>query len=200
MARSPTSRSRRVRALVAVDPAGRVSTYGDIADCGRAFQPAHRRLDHAHRFVGPALASGDHRVRPAGTAPDHPAAGAAARRRRAGRATAGSAGATFATSSEPSTLARAPAAPARPCAPDPGTPRRSTADAARAPRAGTSTRATTSAAIPAAALQRSISPSSASPHDSASTTTTPAAHDAGRQYGVMSVMPGAAVPAKSTVP
>ena len=49
-------------------------------------------------------------------------------------------------------------------------------------------------------LQRSIKPSSASPHDNASTTTTPAAHDAGRQYGVMSVIPGAAVPAKSTVP
>ena len=47
---------------------------------------------------------------------------------------------------------------------------------------------------------RSTRPSSASPHDSASTTTTPAAHDAGRQYGVMSVIPGAAVPAKSTVP
>ena len=48
--------------------------------------------------------------------------------------------------------------------------------------------------------QRSTRPSSASPHASASTTTTPAAHDAGRQYGVMSVMPGAAVPANSTVP
>ena len=45
-----------------------------------------------------------------------------------------------------------------------------------------------------------MSPSSASPQDSASTTTTPAAQDAGRQYGVMSVIPGAAVPMKSTVP
>ncbi len=32
-----------VRALVASIPAGRVSTYGDIADAAGAFQPPHRR-------------------------------------------------------------------------------------------------------------------------------------------------------------
>ena len=53
-----------VRALVASIPPGRVSTYGDIAVSGRTFQPAHRRLDHAHGLVGPAMAPGDsaHRV------------------------------------------------------------------------------------------------------------------------------------------
>ena len=74
-----------VRALVASIPPGRVSTYGDIAEAARSFQPAHRRLDHAHRFVGSAVAPGDPGVRSACAAPEHATTRTIARRRRARR-------------------------------------------------------------------------------------------------------------------
>ena len=59
----------RVRALVAVDPRRPGRDLRRYRRCRRAFQPAHRRLDHADRLLGPALAPGDHRVRagPRGT-------------------------------------------------------------------------------------------------------------------------------------
>ncbi len=56
-----------VRALVASIPPAGSSTYGDIADAAGLSSPAHRRLDHAHRFVGSAVAPGDQGVRPPGT-------------------------------------------------------------------------------------------------------------------------------------
>jgi len=61
------------------------------------------------------------------------------------------------------------------------------------------TRATTSAATPAADSSARSARRRPHPMPARRRPPTPAAHDAGRQYGVMSVMPGAAVPAKSTV-
>ncbi len=189
-----------VRALVASIPAGRVSTYGDHRRRGRAFQPPDRRLDHAHGFVGSSVASGHQGLRPARSALDYAAIGAVARRRGAGQRWPGQAvrgpprvlSAPTACQSTSRTSAAVRARPGNAAAVDRGC---SACTARRNINARNSI-----CGHSGSGLQRSISPSSASPHDSASTTTTPAAHDAGRQYGVMSVMPGAAVPAKSTVP
>ena len=74
--------------------AGRLDTRRPGVDvrrhrrCRKAFQPAHRRLDHAHRLLRPALASGDHRVGTAGQASDHPAVGTASGRRGSRQSTA----------------------------------------------------------------------------------------------------------------
>ena len=47
-----------VRALVASIPAGRVATYGDIADAAGLSSPRIVGVDHAHRLLGSAVAPG----------------------------------------------------------------------------------------------------------------------------------------------
>ena len=167
----------------------------------RAFQPAHRRVDHADRLVGSAVAPGHQRVGPARAAPGHPATGAAARRGRAGQRRPGARCARCATSSERRQIGcRGSGGPAPRCGPSRGTPPPSTADAARARQAGTSTRATTSAATPAAGSTARRARRRPHPRPARRRRPRPPPTTRAASTGVMSVMPGAAVPAKSTVP
>ncbi len=171
----------RVRALVAAIPPGSVVHLWRHRLCRRAFQPAHRRLDHAHRLLRPALASGDHRIRAPRATFDHPAAGIAAsrrgpRRRRPDRATRG----PLRISTEARLNLKHQ--------PHQGRGARQTRERVggrsrvqRMNRKRNINARNNICGHSGSAFHRSISPSSASPQDSASTTTTPAAQEAGRQ-------------------
>ncbi len=161
-----------VRALVASIPAGRVSTYGDIADAAELSSP---------RIVGWIMRTDSsdlpwHRVISASGRPaphlTTAAAGAAARRGCARRRRPGAAARRAPRVLERSRY-RAPAGPAPRCAPRPG----KAAAVDRGCSAWTASRNINArnniCGHSGSGLHRSTRPSSASPHASASTTTTP---------------------------